>query len=161
VIGVLVVQHYHDGDAYDMRDLEFLASVGDQITVAIERKLAEEALRENEAKFRDLFDNAPVAYHELDVDGCFTRVNHTEELLLGYSEKELKGRHPSEIIKEKKSKEISAARLAGMSSLQAIERTFIRKDGSFVSVLNEDRLIYDSEGKVTGIRSTLQDITER
>ena len=34
-----------------------------------ERKRAEAALRESEAKFRDLFDGAPVAHHELDMDG--------------------------------------------------------------------------------------------
>ncbi len=161
VIGVLVVQHYEDSNAYNTRDLKFLASVGDQLAVAIERKRAELALSENEAKFRDLFDNAPVAYHELDVNGCFTRVNNTEEILLGYSEYELKGRHASEIIKESTAKNLNAANLAEIPSLKAVERTFIRKDGSEVSVLSEDRLIYDSNGNITGIRSTLQDITER
>jgi PAS domain S-box-containing protein len=41
-IGVLVVQHYEDKAAYSQQDLEFLASVGDQLGVAIERKRAEE-----------------------------------------------------------------------------------------------------------------------
>ncbi|HVE55235.1 MAG TPA: PAS domain S-box protein, partial [Pyrinomonadaceae bacterium] len=121
----------------------------------------EEAVREKEEKFRDLFDNAPVAYHELDAQGHFTRVNHTEELLLGYTEMELIGRHPSEIIVEKASLEATAAKLAGTMSLHPVERTFIRKDGSLVSVLNEDRRIYDKQGNITGIRSTLQNITER
>ena len=66
IIGVLVVQHYDKADAYDQRDVEFLTSVGDQIALAIERKRSDEAIKENEAKFKDLFDNAPVAYHELD-----------------------------------------------------------------------------------------------
>jgi PAS domain S-box-containing protein len=121
----------------------------------------EESIRENEAKFRDLFDNAPVAYHELDMDGRFTRVNHTEELMLGYTEAELIGRRPSEIIVEKVSLEATAQKLAGKMQLHPVERTFIRKDGTFVSVLNEDRLIYDKAGNVVGIRSTLQNITER
>ena len=137
---------------------QFIVGVINNIT---ERIKAEEALRENEAKFRDLFDNAPVAYHELDTEGCFTRINHTEELLLGYTNEELKGRHPSEIIVEKTSREATTAKLAGKMQLHPVERTFIRKDGSLVPVLKEDRLIYDTDGKVTGIRSTLQNITER
>ena len=161
IIGVLVVQHYDDDAAYDQRDVEFLTSVGDQIALAIERKRSDEAIKENEAKFKDLFDHAPVAYHELDTEGCYVRINHTEELLLGYTSDELKGRHPSEIIVEKASREATEAKLAGNVPLEAVELTFIKKDGTHVSVLNEDRLIHDPMGKITGIRSTLQDITAR
>jgi PAS domain S-box-containing protein len=45
-MGVLVVQHYENEDAYDRGDLEFLMSVGSQIALAIERKQAEKALQE-------------------------------------------------------------------------------------------------------------------
>ena len=44
-IGVLVVQHYEDENAYQRSDLEFLMSVGSQIALAIERKRAEKALQ--------------------------------------------------------------------------------------------------------------------
>jgi PAS domain S-box-containing protein len=44
-IGVLAVQHYEKEGAYGQRDLEFLAAVGDQIALAIERKRAEVELR--------------------------------------------------------------------------------------------------------------------
>jgi len=37
-IGVLVVQHYIFENAYDIRDLEFLSSVGGHIALAIERR---------------------------------------------------------------------------------------------------------------------------
>ncbi len=43
-IGVLVVQHYELENAYSVRDLEFLSSVGDQIALAIERKRAQVAV---------------------------------------------------------------------------------------------------------------------
>ena len=45
-MGVLVVQHYEEKNAYSHRDLEFLCSVGDQIALAIERKRAEVDLKE-------------------------------------------------------------------------------------------------------------------
>jgi PAS domain S-box-containing protein len=44
-IGVLTVQHYEQENAYSQRDLEFLASVADQVALAIERKRAEVELR--------------------------------------------------------------------------------------------------------------------
>jgi PAS domain S-box-containing protein len=124
-----------------------------------ERKRAEKVLSESEARFRDLFDNAPVAYHELDSNGHIIRINHTEELLLGYTNDELRGRHVSEIVLESGSREVASAKLVGNQELTPVERTIIRKDGTLVPVLNEDRLIYDSGGEIIGIRSTLQNIT--
>jgi signal transduction histidine kinase/CheY-like chemotaxis protein len=46
VIGVLVVQHYSEREAFSARNLEFLTSVGGQIALAIERKRAEEELKQ-------------------------------------------------------------------------------------------------------------------
>lgn len=46
MIGVLTVQSYDDENAYNERDLEFFASVGSQVALAIERKLSEQALRQ-------------------------------------------------------------------------------------------------------------------
>ncbi len=159
IMGALVVQHYEDATVYDQRDVAFLSSIGDQVALALERIREEEARLESEKQFRDMFDNAPVAYHELDTEGRYTRINRTQELLLGYTNDELIGRHPWEFIVEKVSQGATADKLAGKVPLKAVERTFIRKDGRHVSVLNEDRLIYGENGKVTGIRTTLQDIT--
>src|ERR1700730_11509648 len=47
-IGALVVQDYEKEHAYSQRDLEFLATVGDQLGIAIERKQIEIELKTNE-----------------------------------------------------------------------------------------------------------------
>lgn len=159
--GVLVVQHYSDRNAYSDRDLDFLTSVAGQIALVIQRKRAEEALRESEAKFKILFDDAPVAYHELDREGRIVRVNLTEARLLGYSAEELQGRHAWDFILEKVSQGAIAAKMSEEMALHPIERTFIRKDGSLVPVMIHDQLIRDATGEVIGLRSTLHDITER
>ena len=78
-IGVLVVQNYEREGVYSQRDVDFLSSVGGQIALAIERKRTEEALTKSEAKFKELFDHAPVGYHELDKEGRIIRVNLTEQ----------------------------------------------------------------------------------
>ena len=160
-IGVLVVQHYEQDNAYSQRDLEFLTSVGNQLGLAIERKQAEEIMIASEAKFRDLFDDAPVAYHELDREGRITRINRTEQTLLGYTAEELIGKPVWELIVEKTSQEAVKKKLTGIVPLQSYERTFIRKDGTLIPVMVEDRMISDAAGHVSGIRTTLHDITER
>jgi PAS domain S-box-containing protein len=128
-----------------------------------ERKQAEEALKKSEMRFRELFDDAPIGYHELDTEGRITRVNRTELATLGYSAEEMLGRPVWAFIDEK---EIS--RKAVMDKLAGIlppgynsERTYCRKDGTRISMLFQDVLLRDKDGKITGIRTTVQDITER
>src|SRR5277367_1108379 len=71
-IGVLVVQHYENEAAYTERDLEFLASVGGQIALAIDRKRAEEKIRESEARLRVLVEQLPAVLWTVGKDLCFT-----------------------------------------------------------------------------------------
>jgi PAS domain S-box-containing protein len=113
---------------------------------------------ESETTFRDLFDEAPVAYHEIDAEGRFTRVNQTELRMLGYTREEMVGRGVWEFIVEKISREAIAAKIREELPLEPYERTYRRKDGSLVPALVQDRLIRDNTGRVRGIRSTLQDI---
>jgi len=85
-IGVLVVQHYSNEDAYDRRDLEFLDSVGGHIALAIERRRAEDALRKSEFMFRLLFAHTPLPTWVFDVETLrFLQVNEAAERLYGYT----------------------------------------------------------------------------
>ncbi len=88
-IGVLVVQHYQNENAYDIRDLEFLDSVGGHIALAIERRRAEEELRKNESILRLLFEHNPMPtwLHEADTLK-FLRVNQAAVQLYGFSHDE-------------------------------------------------------------------------
>ncbi|NMC40191.1 MAG: PAS domain S-box protein [Bacteroidales bacterium] len=45
-IGVLVLQHYEEENVYSEEDINYLSSIGSQIAFAIERKMAEEEIRE-------------------------------------------------------------------------------------------------------------------
>jgi PAS domain S-box-containing protein len=50
-----------------------------------DKRRSEQSLRESEGRFRELFDDAPVGYHELDFEGRITCVNKTELSMLGYN----------------------------------------------------------------------------
>ncbi|MDA2923427.1 ATP-binding protein [Acidobacteria bacterium AH-259-L09] len=129
----------------------------------VQSKQVEEALQDSEARFRHLFDEAPVGYHELDSQGYITSVNRTELEMLGYTLEEMLGRAVWEFVVEKEqSREAYEAKIAGTKPPgRAFERTYKCKDGTTVLVLIEDHLLRDSEGRILGMRSTLQDITER
>ena len=89
-IGVLVVQHYEDENAYTERDLEFLSSVGGQIAYAIERKRAEEKVRESEARLRVLVEQLPAALWTTDRELKFTSALGAGLTRLGV--------HPGELV---------------------------------------------------------------
>jgi len=92
-IGVLVVQHYEDENAYTERDQEFLGSVGGQIALAIERKRSEERVRESEARLRVLVEQLPAVLWTVDrnlrftsaLGAGFTRLKIKPDALLGTS----------------------------------------------------------------------------
>jgi PAS domain S-box-containing protein len=128
-----------------------------------ERKRAVEALREIEERFRQVYDEAPVGYHEIDGEGRIIRVNRRELEMLGYTEQELLG-HPvwKFVVEEEMTRQVIMAKIAGdISFHETFERTYRRKDGTTLPVLIEDRVIRDKKGGVTGIRSMIEDITER
>ncbi|MGB2869184.1 MAG: PAS domain S-box protein, partial [Bacteroidota bacterium] len=126
-----------------------------------QRKREEKALIQSEEKFRELFDNAPVGYHELDIDGVITNVNRTELDMLGYSRSEMVGWPVWNFISDREAaKERVLAKLAGNALPGSnVERSYIRKDGTVLPVLVDERFLFDEHKTIVGIRTILQDIT--
>ena len=138
------------------------AMVGVHLDIT-ERKRADDELRRVERRYRELFDSAPVGYHELDVHGRIVRVNRTEQTMLGYRSDEMLGRHIWDFIaKPDHAQEDFHDVMTGRSSLvRAVEREYLRKDGTTLPVIAERNLLKDSRGRVSGMRVTLQDISGR
>ena len=156
--------------SFTERDLKLAESIGNQIagTIAsaqlfIERKQMEETLRESEERFRELYDHAPVSYHEYDLEGRITRVNRTELEMLGYTQEEMIGQPIWKFNDEEEAaRKRVLAKLAGdIVPSKGYELAYRRKDGTTIWLLAEDRLILDPEGRITGMRGIIQDITER
>lgn len=128
-----------------------------------ERKQAEKALQKSETRFREMFDDAPIGYHELDTEARITSVNRTELAMLGYAAEEMLSHHSWEFVAEKElSRKAVLDKLTGiLPPGRNVERTFRKKDGTRIRVLIQDLLLRDIHGNISGIRTTVQDITER
>ena len=135
-------------------------SVGRDIT---ERVRAEEVLRKSEARYRDLYDNAPDMYHTLDKNGIIVNCNETEAKMLGYRKEEIIGRPITDFFSKESKRlfEISFPRLHKKNKLLNLEREFVRKDMTiFPAVLNVFSE-YDKKGEFIGTKTIARDITER
>jgi two-component system, cell cycle sensor histidine kinase and response regulator CckA len=157
-------------NAYAENDLKLAEKVSNQIVGAIanaqlfsERKRIERALRESEEKLRELYDNAPAGYQEYDSEGRISNINRTQMEMMGYSFQEMIGQPVWKfVVEEEKARETILAKLAGtIPPSQGLERVFRRKDGTTFPVLIRDRVLRDGYSRITGMRSTIQDITDR
>lgn len=120
-------------------------------------------LRFSEERYRSLFDEAPVGYHELDRSGRIVSVNRTELDLLGYDLDDMFGHFIWEFAaNSEQSKGATLRKLAGEQPAgKSYERAFKRKDGSELPLLVEDRILVDDSKSILGIRTTVQDMTYR
>ena len=129
-----------------------------------ERKRTQEALRESQKRYKELWDDAPVAYHTLDTRGIIKQVNQTEIDMLGYTKDEMVDKPIFEFILPEQRKEAEARfrlKLAGENVPRKDDRIYVKKDGSKMYVSIDDVLEYDSNGKAIGVRTTMVDVSER
>ncbi len=131
-----------------------------------ERRLraAEEALRESRERYQELYNEAPVGYHEIDLEGIIKGVNQTEAEILGYTIDEMIGKPVWEFMTADQRVLVEQSiqvKLEIKRDLEAFERQFQRKDGSVLIAYLEDRLVWDEDRQIVGFRTTMQDITER
>jgi PAS domain S-box-containing protein len=127
-----------------------------------ERKQAEQALRESEERYRELFENSKDALYVHDMGGRYTSVNRAAETLSGYTREELIGEHFSAFVDPKYQAQVQGKLLSKLED--AAETTYeieiITKQGSHVPVEISSRLIFEN-GAPVGVQGCVRDISER
>jgi PAS domain S-box-containing protein len=121
-------------------------------------------LIESEQRFRDLFEQGPVAYHELDQEGIVRWVNQAECDLLGVDAGAMLGKPIFEFVSrgaQSESRDAFKRKLSGQEALVPFPRDHIRSDGRHLTLEIHEELIRDDKGAATGIRSVLLDVTAR
>jgi PAS domain S-box-containing protein len=127
------------------------------------RKRAEEALRQNEAYFRSLIENALDIIAIVNADGTIRYESLSVERVLGYGPEELNGRnafewvHPDDLVR---TKQIFSEALQIPGATRSAIFRFRHKDGSWrILEASGQNLLHDPA--VDGIIINLRDITER
>lgn len=128
------------------------------------RRASRKRLRHYVRQLRDLFNYAPIAYHEIDMEGRIRRVNVAELRLLERTRDEMIGAPVWEFVSEQereKSRKAVLEKLAGGRSLRKFVREYITPSGRRLLIEVHETLIQDRSGLITGIRSALLDVTSR
>lgn len=128
------------------------------------RKAIEDELWKSESRFRALFRKAAIGIAIVDVSGDIIECNPALEKMLGYSEKEMTGRHFSEFTDEEDMKsdtvrfeELLAQKLDNYQMAVRCRR----KDGSIVWGLLAVSLIRNNKNEPLYAIRMIEDITDR
>ncbi|MCX6149562.1 MAG: PAS domain S-box protein [Ignavibacteriales bacterium] len=98
VIGAMAVQDYDKAGVYTNEDVLLFTVAAEQVTIAIQRKISEEALKESEEHFRSVAQSANDGIITADNKGIILGWNPGAEKIFGYTEKEISGKELSKII---------------------------------------------------------------
>ncbi len=131
-----------------------------------ERKNAEEAIRESEAKYRELVQNANSIILRINAQGKITFFNEFAQKFFGYSEFEIQGKQAiGTIMPEKDSKGRSTRKILNniannSEHYQYYETENMCKNGERVMVAWTKKAIQDEFGNITEYLCIGHDITE-
>lgn len=129
-----------------------------------ERKKAEDALRESEERFRATFEQAAVGISQVGLDGRWLRVNQRLCDIVGYERDTLLTLSFQDIThKDDLQNDLNNLQLllAGKIQNYAIEKRYIRKNGSTVWVNLTVGLVRDTLAKPKYFVSVIEDITHK
>jgi diguanylate cyclase (GGDEF)-like protein/PAS domain S-box-containing protein len=144
-------------------ELQAMARAAQLAGIAIERRLAEEALRSSEAKFRGLFESIAEGVYQSERDGRLLSVNPAFAAMLGYgSAEELYTLSSAAALYwDPADRAEFTARVEAEGEIRDAEFLMRRRDGQQLVILENARAVRDDTGHITGYEGTIANITER
>ncbi len=132
-----------------------------------DQKEADTALKESEARYRELVQNARSLIMRLDRDGTILFFNEYAQEFFGYQEAEIVGKNvrgtilPGTDSQGRKLESLPREVFENPEKYTHFENENIRKDGQRVWISWTNRPVYDGDGQVRHFLSVGTDISER
>ena len=147
---------------YEERDVVSIQLIANELSNIMRQRNADKALKENEKKYRGLFDNALDMIHIVDKNGIIIDANPKELKTMGYTRDEYIGKHLPEIVHpdyQAVTKKEFESVLIG-EEIETYETALVTKDGEKVEL--EVSAFPQIEGdEIVGTRAIMRNITKR
>ncbi len=129
-----------------------------------QRRLAQNALRESESRFRSLYHNTPAMLHSIDPNGCLVSVSDYWVEVMGYGRDEVIGRKLTDFFTED-SRQFAETKIIPRffetGFLQDIAYQFVKKSGEKIDVLLSAIAERDAGGSIVRSLAVSIDVTQR
>ncbi len=148
---------------WDERDIGLLRTLGDILAGTLKRDHDSRIIRENEAKFRHIYNHSPVMMHSIDESGCICNVNNQWLRETGYERNEVIGRKADFLMTPESAKRAFCEvipRFWRDGSVRDVPYEYIRKDGSIISVLLNCDASVDENGNRISL-SVVRNVTDQ
>lgn len=128
------------------------------------RRIAEEALKQSEDRYRSLVENSNDWILELDASGRYLYNSPHVKDILGYEPYELKGKMFTEFMKPHEADRVMEeynSHIAKGLTFNHMEISYLHRDGRNIIIEGNATPLFNKEGVPIGYRAINRDITER
>jgi PAS domain S-box-containing protein len=150
--------------SFTSEEQSLFKTVADHVSIALERIQTQEALRENEERFRSVYEQAAVGISQLTLDGHLFQANDMVSHILGYTQEELRQKNSVEMTHSDdraEEKRLLDQLLEGKIPSYTLEKRYLHKTGDPVWVRLTSSLAHGSAKIGTYRIAVIEDITDR
>jgi two-component system, NtrC family, sensor kinase len=161
--GVMAVDSLKSHREFREGDINLLMAVASQTAISIAHARAFRKLLESEKKHRTLVETVRDIVYTIDMEGIFSYVSPVVEVITGFKDKELLGRHFIEIVDPSYKETVMQRFAAGLESVgtSTYEIKILTKDDRQVPIELNVTALTDNTGQPIGRIGVARDITRR
>jgi PAS domain S-box-containing protein/putative nucleotidyltransferase with HDIG domain len=162
-MGILIVDNVQSKKPLSQTEMSLLMGIAPQIGISINNAVAYQKIKESEARFRSLSENAPDIIYTLGINGEFTYINPAIENILGYRPEEITGKYFVDITRKEDVVKYIKSYKQVRDQKQTIKEEIgilLHKDGTerYFSISGAPN--FDSEGNFIGLVGTFKNLTD-
>jgi PAS domain S-box-containing protein len=126
-----------------------------------ELKKNEEALKENEKKYRKIFENVQDVFYQTNLEGIITEISPSIERYSNYKPNELIGKPVQLVYSDPEDRNELLKAIEEDGEVSDYEVTLVNKNNELLNISVNAHYLFNSQNQPIGIEGSLRDISDR